>query len=95
MPLSYQFTKRSTGEKVSLDDIDKKVCSDFGRQYSETNYCLEFNLISVVGDAAWGSGKWDHEKFDRAMGSNDDSVKALFKKYLKGEYTYDCWYSSK
>jgi hypothetical protein len=94
MPLNFQFIRAETGQPVPLIEIDEKICADVGRPCSDARYCPEFTLISNVGDAVYASGKWNESKFDELMkmpGLNDGFA-ALCRKYLNGEYRYDCWH---
>jgi hypothetical protein len=92
MPLSYQFISVETGLPAPLDDIDARICADVGKPCSVATYSLEFRIVTDVGDAAWATGTWDEDKFVKLMAPFDDAFRSLCRKYLNGEYKYDCWY---
>ena len=92
MPLFFKFIKRSDRQPVPLNRIDELICNDFKIKCSETNYSVEFQLISSVGDAVWATGSWNQEIFDKLVGK-DEKYRDLVMKYINGEYIYDCWVS--
>lgn len=92
MPLFFKFIRRSDNQPVPLNTIDELICNDLGIPCSKTNYSVEFQMITSVGDAAWGSGKWNQEIFDKLVGP-EQKYRDIVMKYINGEYVYDCWVS--
>lgn len=93
MPVSYQFIDVKTGKPVELDQIDRSICQDMGKTYSDERYSIEFLIVSSVGDV-WTSEKWresgDLDALMKLM-NFDETIMKLCRKYLVDEYTYDCW----
>jgi hypothetical protein len=92
MPISYQFQDRS-GVAVELNHIDLEICKDFSIPFSESNYSLLFMTMTMIGDFANRSGKFEMDEFDAAIRkcefSEDDRWKIL--KYINGKYIYKSW----
>lgn len=90
MPLYYCF-KDSKGEKVSLNKIDRLVCEEFGIDVDENVYSIEFQTICLIGETVYAKGEWNEERFLEIV-KNDYRLERIARRFLKDEYTYDCWF---
>jgi hypothetical protein len=48
---SYSFTRRDTGERDNLADVDAAICAYVGKDVSETDYCGEYSIFLELGFA--------------------------------------------
>jgi hypothetical protein len=103
MPLCFTFVKAvppNAGEPVKLDDVDREICREFGRIYSERDFCMEYQVITMMGLAILATEKCDPvtpEAFESYVKKNEnvhreDAENAKFKKFLCGDYSFHGWY---
>lgn len=92
MPLFFKFVSRADGKPVPLNTIDEMICKELAIPCSSTNYSVEFQMISSIGDAVWATGEWNQKIFDKLVGK-DDRLRDMVMKYINGEYVYECWAS--
>ena len=91
MPLFWKFVNVAIGTNVDLNEIDMLIRKDFGHDPCDTNYCDEYMLICNIGEIVWSTNEWNQDKFEKLMGTLDENDKRIFKKYLNGDYKYECW----
>ena len=59
MPIYYKFTDEAEND-VPLDQIDRLVRIDFGKEPSNHRYSFEFMAITDIGD--FGLQRWNIER---------------------------------
>ena len=91
MPNFFKFVRRSDNLAMSLNAMDALICEAYGVPLNETDYSQEFQMISSIGDAAMSSGSWNEEMFVKL--TDNYKNKDIVRRFLNGEYVYDCWYA--
>ena len=92
MPLSYKFTRANDGTVMELAEIDRLICIEMGVEVSDEDFSQEFDLISAIGDRVYANGTWNESAFV-GIKTMPDALRATARKFLNGEYVYECWYS--
>jgi hypothetical protein len=96
MPISFGFEDQH-GSLVTLDEIDRKICTDFNLNVDDESYSFMFDLISLIGDLVMKEGKFDESEFERVMKKvacvQSSSEVSKIRNYLDGDYKYfSCTY---
>ena len=92
MPVSYSFDNVYTGERPTLDTIDKLLCEATGYPYSAKNYCPRYDLLTEAGISClmW-AGRQD--RYNQTWRITREMWRA-FCEHMQADYDADfptCW----
>lgn len=96
MPVCFQFTRVSTGEPMTLEQIDVLMCSDTERNVDPKIHCPMFIWTQLLGVAAVrmdGGCTPDNVRKKCQEYNLSDRETELAVKYLSGEFQFDSWWS--
>ena len=91
MPVSFQFTDKTTKEIKLLADIDAEVCATFGRPVHPTRFSPEYDILTDIGIDCCFNGAFSDSRFREIVQKLDADIaeKVLF--FLNGKYEFRAW----
>jgi hypothetical protein len=90
MPNCFNLTDKSTGQVVTLDEVDRALCKMLGVPVHETRF-VEYWVDNIGLQIAMGKS-WDSIK---AAASESDEADQKIVDYLEEHYTARAWYEHK
>lgn len=97
--MNFQFTNRKTNKVEKLNDIDRQMCEDTSVPYDDKHYTIFFQWVTLIGclPRLYVNGTLNADLLDKHLKEEFDKLEPneikLVKKYLIGNYVFDCWFS--
>ncbi len=100
MPSYYEFTRTKTGNRISLNTIDREVCEWWKVPVNSKQYNPSFDTVVLVALGClrrYGGSTVTDVYLNAYLSDKNDPFSPMFcsfaREFLLHRYTVNCWYS--